>query len=72
MRDVAGREMTTRVRGRAALERSLRLLLIRTHRYGRHRARTAADRQWCARAIDGLTALLCEDARVTERGKRIG
>lgn len=60
MRESDGRRLVSRVRGRQALERSLRLLLIRAHRFGRHRARTTAEREWAARLIDGLSAILSD------------
>jgi hypothetical protein len=47
-----------RIRGRWALERAARSLLIRVHRFGRCRASTRADVLWCARAIDSLDELL--------------
>jgi hypothetical protein len=46
------------VKGRPAIVKSLRALLIRTHRFGRHRARTADDIRWAARLIDALTTAL--------------
>lgn len=49
-----------RVKGRAALLRRLRGLLIAVHRYGRARATTLDDQRWCARMIDQLTAALDE------------
>jgi hypothetical protein len=53
-----GRDVRHRVKGRPALERSLRRLLIRVERFGRHRARTPEDMRWCARTIDALSSLL--------------
>ena len=58
MRDLVGRSMPTRVKGRPALVRRLRALLVAVHRFGRCRATTAADRQWTARALDALTVAL--------------
>ena len=58
MRELDGPRLHTRIKGRAAIERSPRLLLIRVHRFGRGRARDRADVAWCARTIDALTALL--------------
>jgi hypothetical protein len=52
------RRMLSRVRGRAALERRIRSLVIGVHRYGRCRACSRADMLWCARTIDALTAAL--------------
>jgi hypothetical protein len=48
----------SRVKGRPALVRSLRGLLIRVHRYGRCRAATSADQAWAAAVIDALFAAL--------------
>jgi hypothetical protein len=48
--------VVTRVKGKAAITKSLRSLLIRTHRYGRHRAATPEDLGWAAQLIDALTA----------------
>lgn len=62
MRELDGRRLPSRIRGRQALERSLRLLLIRAHRYGEHRAGSAADRLWAGAVIDRLRALLHDDA----------
>lgn len=47
-----------RVKGRPALVRSLRSLLLRVHRFGRARATTADDRVWTARVLDQLLAAL--------------
>jgi hypothetical protein len=44
-----------RVVGRPAIVRSLRGLLLRVHRFGRHRARSRADVMWSARLLDALT-----------------
>lgn len=52
-----------RVRGRWALERRARGLLIAVHRFGRCRAATREDIAWSATWIDGLTALLQDDVR---------
>ncbi len=60
MREVDGRRVVSRVRGRPALERSIKLLLIRVHRFGRMRAATAADRQWTAKVIDRLSDVLTD------------
>jgi hypothetical protein len=48
-------QLIHRVKGRPALVRSLRALLLRVHRYGRHRARTADERRWAAVVLDHLT-----------------
>jgi hypothetical protein len=54
MRDLGFRPQT-RVKGRPALLRSLRGLLVRAHRYASARATTDTDRLWSARLIDALT-----------------
>jgi hypothetical protein len=58
MREVDGRRMVSRVKGRAALEKRARGLLLAVHRFGRCRAATRGDQLWTARAIDALAALL--------------
>ena len=58
MRELNGRRSPSRVRGRPALEKALRRVLLRTHRYARHRATSRRDLLWSARVIDGLDALL--------------
>ena len=55
MRDIGARPIH-RVKGRPALVRRLRGLLLAVHRYGRARALTADDRHWCACVLDALTA----------------
>lgn len=47
-----------RTAGRPAIERSTRALLLRVHRFGRHRATSPANIRWAARWIDGLGELL--------------
>lgn len=73
-----------RVKGRAALTRRLRALLVAVHRFGRARATTPDDLQWTAHLLDTLTAALdaadpgsgvqCSttppDAPVTHQAKR--
>ena len=60
MRDspLDGRRLASRVKGRAALTRRLRGLLIAVHRYARQRARTVEELRWTARLIDALTVAL--------------
>jgi hypothetical protein len=58
MREADGRRLVSRVKGRPALEKRIRRLLVAAHRYGRHRACSRADVLWYAKAIDGLQALL--------------
>ena len=60
LRELDGRGIASRVQGRAALERAIRRLMIRCHRYGRARATSAADTQWAAIVIDRLGAALME------------
>jgi cephalosporin-C deacetylase-like acetyl esterase len=57
----------SRIRGRAALERRARALLIAIHRYGRGRQLAAGDLDWAARAIDQLTMVLQHDQKTTGR-----
>jgi hypothetical protein len=52
------RGVASRIRGRGALLRSLRGLVIRAHRYGVYRAATADERGWAARLCDDLTGAL--------------
>ena len=52
------RGVASRIKGRPALVRSLRGLLLRVHRFGRHRARSRQDMQWAAVRIDALDAAL--------------
>ena len=47
-----------RVKGRPALVRRLRGLVVAVHRYGHCRATTDADRLWTARMLDQLLAAL--------------
>jgi hypothetical protein len=56
--DVQPGDFTRRCVGRHAIERSTQALLMRVHRFGRHRATSPENIRWAARAIDGLTALL--------------
>lgn len=44
----------SRIAGRGALLRSLRLLLRRLERYGEHRAATPDERRWAIRLLDCL------------------
>jgi hypothetical protein len=56
MRELLGVHLPSRVRGRAALLRRLRALLVAVHRFGGHRASTHDDQRWAALVIDALTA----------------
>ncbi len=47
-----------RVKGPAAIVRSLRGLHLRVHRFGRCRARTPDDRRWAALLLDQLQIAL--------------
>ena len=47
-----------RIKGKAALVRRLRGLLLAVHRFGRGRARTHEDTLWTARVLDALQAAL--------------
>lgn len=47
-----------RVKGRPALTRRLRGLLLAVHRFARHRATAPADRAWAARLLDVLSHAL--------------
>jgi hypothetical protein len=53
-----GLPLPSRVKGRPALVRRLRGLLLAVHRYARHRATSAADRDWSIRVLDGLADVL--------------
>ena len=50
--------IASRIRGKAALLKSLRGLLVRAHRYANHRTRTRADIEWAAVLIDALGVAL--------------
>ena len=58
MRECNSRVVPSRVKGRAAILRSLRLLLIRAARFSQYRASTPVDQAWAAVAVDSLTALV--------------
>lgn len=47
-----------RVRGRGAIVRSLRWLLIRVYRFGSHRATSQEECAWAARLADDLSSAL--------------
>jgi len=48
----------SRIKGKPALVRRLRGLLVAVQRFSLHRASTEADRWWSARTLDALTAAL--------------
>jgi hypothetical protein len=52
------RGIASRVKGQAAIVKSLRSLLIRTHRYANLRARRRGDVLWAARVHAALTVTL--------------
>jgi len=58
MRELVGRSMRTRVKGRPALVRRLTALLVATQRFGVLRASTDDDRRWAAKVIDALVTAL--------------
>jgi hypothetical protein len=53
-----GRPIASRIKGRPALVKRLRALLIAVHRFGNRRAHTASDVLWCATLLDALTSAL--------------
>jgi len=55
MRELDGRCLVSRVKGPDALRRSLARLVIRTARYGQHRAR-GPEVLWACRLLDALQA----------------
>ena len=61
MRELVGSRMSSRVKGRPAILKSLMRLLLRVHRFGRLRASSDDDQRWAARVSDGLHALLDND-----------
>lgn len=54
--------LSSRVAGRGALLRSLRMLLRRVERFAAHRARCPEDRDWAAKLADRLDAALTDAA----------
>jgi hypothetical protein len=60
MRDIDGRALVPRhrVKGKHALERRLRGLLLAVERFGKHRARTGPELAWSATLIAWLLAAL--------------
>jgi hypothetical protein len=65
MRELRPADIQHRVKGRLAFERRLLGLLRAVHRFGQHRATSAADQWWTATMIDGLTAMLESVRRVS-------
>jgi hypothetical protein len=53
-----GRPVASRIKGKAALMKRARGLLLAVHRYGRGRARDVEDIRWAAVFLDGLTSTL--------------
>ena len=64
MRELDSRRCPSRVKGRPAIVKSLRALLLRTHRFGRHRARTADDIRWAGALVAALTSALAAAADI--------
>lgn len=60
MRDLDGRGMPTRVKGRPALEKRAMGLLRAARRFATCRATSRDDLAWAARVIDGLEAVLAD------------
>jgi hypothetical protein len=58
MRELYGRRMPTRVKGREAFVRRIAALAIAVQRYGRHRASSRDDVVWAARTLDAVLATL--------------
>lgn len=58
MREPLSLRTPSRIKGRPALVRRLRGLLLAVHRYSRHRASSHGDQWWSARTIDALTVAL--------------
>ena len=56
MRELDGRRVLSRVKGRPALEKRQRGLLVSIHRFGRARAVTRAELAWAARMIENRGA----------------
>ena len=53
-----GPAVASRIKGKPAIVKSLRSLLIRTARYGNRRAQRASDFKWTAALLDALTTAL--------------
>lgn len=58
--DLDRQHLHSRIKGKAALIRRIRGLLIAVARFAHGRATTREDCLWAARMIDGLTVLLEE------------
>jgi hypothetical protein len=56
--NIGARRLRTRIAGRPALERSLRSLLIRTHRFANGRAASPADQRWAGVVVALLSEVL--------------
>lgn len=50
--------VASRIKGQVAITKSLQLLLIRVHRYARHRATSEAQRAWASGVLAGLQEAL--------------
>jgi hypothetical protein len=58
MREPLSLRTPSRIKGRPALVRRLRGLVVAVNRFGRHRARSREDVWWSARTIDALSIAL--------------
>ncbi len=58
MRELDGRFVNTRVKGKLAIRNSAIRLAIRVRRYGEQRAVTPDERQWAARVADAVTTVI--------------
>jgi hypothetical protein len=55
--------VASRIKGRGAITRSLRLLLLRVGRYAQHRARTPQEQHWAGSLFHHLESALKEAIR---------
>ena len=62
VRELDSRHLVSRVKGRPALERRMRSLLLAVGRFANYRAFTSRDRRWAAAVVDRLQPLLRDDA----------
>jgi len=63
MRELPSRAVRHRVKGRQALEKRIRSVLLAVHRFGRCRAVTDEERRWARFVIDELTQILAKQTR---------
>jgi hypothetical protein len=52
------RAVASRIQGQTAIRKSLQLLLVRTHRYAKHRATTPEQRIWAAAILAAVQQAL--------------